>query len=68
LSAGFVSRFRQMFVVDGADNVCCKKDLCWLFSLVLASLDRMSTLTFLLLGMCLTHRRSKAIWMTLQTS
>jgi len=35
-----------MFVVDGADNVCCKKDLCRFFILVLASLDRMSALTF----------------------
>ena len=67
MSAWFRSRFRQMFVVVGADNVCCKRDLCRLFSLVLASLDSMSTLTFSLLGMCWTHTRSKAYWMTLRT-
>jgi len=41
-----------MFVVDGVDNVYCERDLCRLFSLVLASLDSMLTLTFSLLGMC----------------
>jgi len=61
------SRLRQMFVIDGANNVCCRRDLCLLFILVLASLDRMSTLTFSLLGMCWTHTRSKADWMTLRT-
>jgi len=49
-----------MFVVDGADNFCCKRDLCWLFSLVVASLDSMSALTFSLLGICWMHTRSKA--------
>ena len=39
-----------MFVMDGANNVCCKRDMCQLFSLVLASLDNMSALTFSLLG------------------
>ena len=41
-----------MFVMEGADSVCCKSDRWWLFSLVLASLDNMSALTFLDLGMC----------------
>jgi len=54
------SKLRQMFVIDGADNVCCRRYLCLLFSLVLASLDRISALTFSLLGMCWTHTRSKA--------
>jgi len=49
-----------VFVVDGADNVSCKRDLCRLFSLVLASLDNKSTLTFSVLGMCWMHTRSKA--------
>jgi len=50
LSAWFWVRLRQVFVVKGADSVCCKRDLCRLFSLVLASLDNMSALTFLDLG------------------
>jgi len=60
LSAWFWVRLRQVFVVDGADNVSCKRDLCRLFSLVLASLDNKSTLTFSVLGMCWMHTRSKA--------
>jgi len=51
------SRLRQMFVIDGADNVYCRRDLCRLFNLVLSSLDRISALTFSLLGMCWTHTR-----------
>jgi len=50
-----------MFVVDGADYVYCKKDLCQLFSLLLASLDRMSALTFSLLGMCWSIHNQKRI-------
>ena len=61
------SRLRQMFVIDGADNVCCCRNLCLLFSLVLASLDRISALTFSLLGMCWTHTRLKTDCMTLRT-
>ena len=38
------------------------------FQLSVASLDRMSALTFSLLGMSWTHTRSKADLMTLQTS
>jgi len=49
-----------VFVVDGADSVCYKRDLCGLFSLVLASLYSMSALTFSVLGMCWMHTRSKA--------
>jgi len=41
-----------MLVIDGVGNVCCKRDLCQLLSLVLASLDNMSALTFSVLGMC----------------
>jgi len=51
---------RIVFVVDGADSVCCKRDLCRLFSLVLASLDNMSALTFSGMGMCWMHTCSKA--------
>ena len=58
--AWFWARSRQVFVVDGADSVCCKMDLCRLFNLVLASLDNMSALTFSVLGMCWMHTRSKA--------
>ena len=49
-----------MFVVDDADSVCCKRDMCQLFSLVLTSLDNMSALTFSVLGMCWMHTRSNA--------
>jgi len=62
-----LSRLRQMFVIHGPDKVCCRRDLCLLFNLVLSSLDRISTLTFSLLGMCWTHTRSKSNWMTLRT-
>jgi len=61
------SKLRQMFVIDGADNVCCRRDLCLLFNLVLASFDKISALTFSLLGMCWMHTRSKVDWMILQT-
>jgi len=61
------SRLRQMFVIDGVDNVCWSRDLCLLFSFVLASLDRISALTFSLLGMYWTHTWSKAYWMKLRT-
>jgi len=61
------SRLRQMFFIAGAYNVFCSRDLCLLFSLVLDNLDRISTLTFSLLGMCWTHTRSKADCMTLRT-
>jgi len=56
-----------MFVIDGANNVCCKRDLYLFFNLVLASLDKILVLTFSLLRMCWMHTRSKADWMTLQT-
>jgi len=61
------SKLRQMFVIDGANNVYCKRDLCLVFCLVLASLDRISALTFSLIGKCWTQTRSKADWMTLRT-
>ena len=60
-------RFRPLICGKGGDNVYCRRDLCLLFNLVLASLDRMSALKFSLLGMCWTHTRSKAYWMTLRT-
>jgi len=56
-----------VFVVEGANSVCCKSDQCRLFSLVLASLDNMSALTFSDLGMCRMHTRSKADWMMFRT-
>jgi len=40
-----------MFVVDGGDNVYCRRDLYRFFILVLASLDRMLAPTFSLMGM-----------------
>jgi len=56
-----------MFVMDGPDSVYCSRDLCLLFSLVLANLDRISTLTFSPLGTCWTRTRSKAECMTFWT-
>ena len=56
-----------MFVVEGADSVCCKSDQCRFFSLVLASLDNMLALTFSDMGMCWMYTHSKADWMTFQT-
>jgi len=56
-----------VFVMEGVDSVCCKSDRCWLFSLVLASLDNMSAPTFSDLGMCWMQTCSKADWMTFQT-
>jgi len=43
-------RLRQMFVMDGADNICCSNDLCLPLSLVLASFERTSAQHFRLLG------------------
>jgi len=56
-----------VFVVEGADSVCCKSDQCRFFSLVLASLDNMLALTFSDMGMCWMYTHSKADWMTFQT-
>ena len=56
-----------MFVVEGADSVCCNSDRCRPFSLVLASLDNMSALKFSNLGMCWMHTCSKVDWMTFRT-
>jgi len=41
-----------VFVVEGANSVCYKRDRCRVFSLVLTSLDNMSALTFSDWGMC----------------
>ena len=60
MSVWFWARLRQMFIMDSADSVCCKRDMCLLFSLVLGSLDNTSALTFLVLGMCWMHTHSKA--------
>jgi len=49
-----------VFVMEGADRVCCKSDRWRFFTLVLASLDNMSALTFLDLGMCWMQTCSKA--------
>jgi len=56
-----------VFVVEGADSVCCNSDRCRPFSLVLASLDNMSALKFSNLGMCWMHTCSKVDWMTFRT-
>jgi len=53
--------------VERADSVCCKRDQCRLFSLVLASLDNMSALTFSDRGMCWMETRPKADCITFQT-
>ena len=60
LSVWLWVRLKQMLDVDGADSVCCKRDLCRLLSLVLASLDNMSVLTFSVFGMCWMYTCSKA--------
>jgi len=60
-------RLRQMFVVDGADNICCRRDLCLPLSLVLASLDNTFARTFYPLGMCWMCTQSKPDCMMLQT-
>ena len=52
LSAGEWDRFWQVFVMKGVDNVCCNRDRWQLFNLVLANLERMSTLMLSVLGMC----------------
>jgi len=53
--------------MEGADNVYCNSDRWRLFNLVLASLDNMSTLTFLNLGMCWMQTCSEADWTTFWT-
>jgi len=45
--------------MEGVDNVCCNRDRWQLFNLVLANLERMSTLMLLVLGMCSMRTRSK---------
>jgi len=67
LSAGVWVRLWKVFVIEGVDNVCCNRDRWWLFNLVLANLDRMSTLMLLVLGMCSMRTCSKADWMTART-
>jgi len=46
--------------MEGVDNVCCNRDRWWLFNLVLANLDRISTLMLSVLGMCSMRTCSKA--------
>ena len=60
-------RLWQVFVMEGAGNVCCNRDQWRLFNLVLASLDKMSALMLLVLGMCWMQTWSKADWMTART-
>jgi len=60
LSAWEWARFWQVFVMEGVDNVCCNRDRWRLFNLVLANLERMSALMFLILGMCSMRTRSMA--------
>jgi len=60
-------RLRQMFIMDGADNVYCSRDLCLPLSLVPASFDRTSAQTFSPIGMCWIHTRLKPDCMTLWT-
>jgi len=58
---------RQMFVVDGVDSVCCRRDLCLPLSLVLASLDKTSAHTFSHIGVCWMCTLSKPDCMMLHT-
>jgi len=60
-------RLRQMFVVDGEDNICCRRDLCPPLSLLLASLDKTYASTFSPLGICWMCTRSNPDCMMLQT-
>ena len=60
-------RLWQVFVMEGANIVCCNRDRWRLFNLGLASLDKMSSLIFSDLGMCWMRTWSKADWMTIQT-
>jgi len=53
-------RLWQVFVMEGADNVCCNSDRWRLFNLVQASLDDISALMFSDLGMCWMQTWSKA--------
>jgi len=53
--------------MEGVDNVCCNRDRWRLFNLVLANLERLSTLMLSVLGICLMQTRSKADWMTTRT-
>jgi len=54
-----------MFVMDGANSVYCKSDLCLPLSLVLASFDRTFARTFSSLGICWMYNLSNPDWMTL---
>jgi len=54
-------------VMEGADSVYCNNDRWRLFSLVLASLENMSALTFSDLRMCWMRTCSKAGWTTFWT-
>ena len=60
LLVGVWVRLWQVFVMEGVDSVCCKKDRWWLFNLVLANLDGMSALMLLVLGICSMRTWSKA--------
>jgi len=53
--------------MEGVNNVCCSRDRWRLFNLVLANLERMSTLMLSVLGICSMRTHSKADCMTAQT-
>jgi len=55
-----------MFVMDGADSVYCRRDLCLPLSLVLVSFDRTSA-HFSPLGICWIYTWSNLDSMTLRT-
>jgi len=63
----FLSKFRHMFVVEGAANVCCRRDLCRPFCFVLANLDKASARVLSPLGICYIFTSSKPDFMMLRS-
>jgi len=62
-----LSRFKHMFVVDGAANVYCRKDLCRPLCFVIANLDKASARVLSPLGICCIFTSSKPNFMMLRT-
>ena len=60
LLAGVWVNIWQVCVMKGVESVCYSRDRLRFLSLVLANLERMSALTFSVLGMCSTQTCSKA--------
>jgi len=58
-------RFRQMIVVDGADSVCCRRDLCQPLCFVLANLDNVFAGSLSPLSICWICTLSKLNFMML---